>query len=142
MNRAGCFCLAILTVLAFSAIPAYASPETNSRDKKISAAYSQHLYTSICAQQYRQKFPVHRLSEKDRAQLNQHTTQACACQYDAMAKVTTPETITDYVMYAYSSAPKGQKKQAPAKDYFDNSFRSMIDVVNSGDVRKKCGFVR
>lgn len=124
------------------ASPARAADETSSTQAKISAEYSQYLFGSVCAQNYRTKFRVSKLSEKDKQQLFKHTSDACACLYQQVAKSNSPEDITDYIMTKFSAKPKGYKETGPDKGLEARTIRPIAMITNDPDVRKKCGFVR
>ncbi len=131
-----------LAIILAGPSSARAAEELSLKEKQVSAAYAQHLYTSICSQTYRGKFPIYSLSEKDRQQLNKHTNQACACEYEAVAKVTTPTTTVDYLMYTFGmvAGDPATRKTRPLNE--TPLFKPIYAALADKNLRKKCGFVK
>lgn len=131
--------LAVLGLYA-GTTKAYAAEETSSPQQKITAAYTQHLFVSICADTYRDKFKVARLTEMDRSQLYKHTTDACTCQYQAIARSNAPEDIADFLLLTYGKSPAGRDAIKPKVDPY--KIKPIAQMYGDANIMKKCGFVR
>lgn len=134
--------LAGLLVSGFSSYAQQPSQAEQAKNKKIAEAYAQHLFVSMCANNYRGEFPVSTLSAADKAQLNAHTEGACECFYDRVEKVTEPSEVTDYVMYVYGVHPTGGV-DPDAMAYFSAKQPHKIgELWQDKSLTKKCGFSR
>lgn len=131
--------LAILAICAGSA-KVHAADEPPSPQQKITAAYTEHLFVSICADAYRDKFKVARLNEMDRGQLYKHTTDACTCQYQAIARSNAPEDIADFLLLTYGKSPAGRDAIKPKVDPY--KIKPIAQMYGDTSIMKKCGFVR
>ncbi len=140
------FSLAIMMAgVLVAGFPSYAQQMGSSeqaKNEKIAEAYSHHLFTSMCADNYRNEFPVSTLSAADKAQLNLHTKGACDCMYDRIEKEVPPTDLTDYVMYTYGlQSPSGL--DAETKAYYSSKQVQKIGALWSDKpLLKKCGFSR
>ena len=113
-------------------------------EQKLSAAYAQHLATSMCGNEYRDKFPRDdRLGPKEKAQFTSHVTSACKCVYDNMASKVSSIQITDYIMYTQSAYENPSKPNREYMGYLSSSDFTVANGAYRGDeIRKKCGFVK
>ena len=134
--------MAGIVVLGFPSYAQQMSDSEQARNEKVAAAYSQHLFTSMCADNYRNEFPVGTLSAADKAQLNQHTKGACDCMYDRVKKEAEPTDVTDYVMFTYGvQSPDGIDPEA--LEYYGSKRVQKIGALWSDKpLLKKCGFSR
>lgn len=141
--------LALATIVAgglFSGFPSYAQQMTKAEqaaNEKMAEAYSHHLFISMCAQNYRNEFPVNTLSSADKAQVNAHTQGACECLYDRVSKDTEPDEVTNYVMYTYGPQSVNGKPDPEALQYYGSKEVQKIGVFwRDKPLLKKCGFSR
>lgn len=112
-------------------------------NKKISAAYSQHLFTSMCSKDYRREFPIHTMDAAGRKFVNDYTLKACSCFFDRLSKDVEASDITDYVMFTYSTNPDPDKVEPEALKYFNSERIKKIGMLwDDKGLKKKCGFNR
>jgi hypothetical protein len=113
-----------------------------SQEQQFTRVYAEHIYTSLCAQEYRNEFSTEGLSPADKAQLNTHTLGACKCLYNAIAARNSSSGIIDYVMYAYGLTVDPMVPDPEAMAYYNSSQISNIgEIVDDEAIRKKCGFI-
>ena len=137
------FYVLLLLFVAVLIGPAFArAEELSPKEQKISGAYAQHLYTSMCSQVYRQKFPLYRLTADERQQVNKHANEACGCQYAGIAKVSDPVVVVDYLMYTYGMVSGDPAKRSTRPLNNTPLFKPIYSVLADKNLTKKCGFVR
>lgn len=135
--------LGLLVMLQPSAVVAANSGKLSEEDKKVTAAYAQHIFTSTCASNYHGNFNTLKLKVNEVVELNKHTMSACRCMYDTLSQnIQSPE-IIDYVMYVYGASPNPDKPTPKAMAYYNSpQIRGIGQTVSDAKNRKKCGFVK
>ncbi len=136
---------ALVAGLLVSGFPSYAQQMTSAeRDKneKVAEAYAHHLFTSMCAQNYRNEFPVSTLNAADKAQLNNHTKGACDCMYDRINDDVEAPDIADYVMYTYGPHPPTGIDPEALQYYGSERVKKIGILWSDKPLLKKCGFSR
>lgn len=116
----------------------------SAEEQKLSKAYAQHLATSLCGNEYRDKFPRDdRLGPKEKVQFSTHVTSACNCVYENMAAKVGTIQIVDYIMYTQSAYENPSKPNREYMGYLSSPDFTVSNSAYRGDeIRKKCGFVK
>jgi len=104
-------------------------------------AYASHMYSSICAQNYRES-----LAPKTEEGLNMQKMWAdvqasCKCMSNQILSVVPATDLADYVMYNYSAQQPGTNA-TEKENYYASARSNQIDALVINDqLRKKCGFI-
>lgn len=118
--------------------------ELTPQQKQMSAVYAEHLTTSVCGDEYRDRFSRNvKMTPQERTQFTSHVTSACKCVYENMKVKMGSMDIVDYVMFTHGSYEKSSKSNPEYMAYLRTPDFTRGDLAYRGpDVRKECGFVK
>ena len=113
---------------------------TDDAAQKLTSAYASHLYTSVCAQDYRDSLAPLSEPNINRQKMWTDIQASCKCLSSELLSVVPAPDLADYVMYNYG-APSAQDN-AQSSAYYSSQKSERIDLMSANaQLRKKCGFL-
>lgn len=106
-----------------------------------SAAYASNIYSSICAQNYRDAIAPKTEKNLNAQKLWADIQASCKCMSNEILSRAAPDELADYVMYNYGFQDD-KKPDAEYNAYFSSNKSDQISTLTiNPQLRKKCGFV-
>jgi hypothetical protein len=110
---------------------------------ELTKTYAEHIYTTICADEYRAGLPIHKLKKyEDQQAAYTHAQTVCKCMAGEMLKKLEPQDVVDYVMYNYGTEDDGPMDADTKKYYMSEKASQADEIVGDPKLRQKCGFLK
>lgn len=112
------------------------------KNAQLTAAYATHLFTSICAQEYREALAPKSEKNLDMKKMWSDVQASCKCLSTQVLSVVPASDFADYVMFNHG-AQNFSKPDPELAAYLKTGRSNQIsDLVQNGELRKKCGFLK
>jgi hypothetical protein len=110
--------------------------------QQMNAAYASHLYSGICADDYRMRIAPKTEKNLNNQQMWADIQASCKCLSSEILKQVPPEALSDYVMFTYGH--QDSKKADPQVDAFYKTPQkdAIVNIASNPAIQTKCGFLK